>query len=314
MKNTGFPAWTRLAALSVISALAALFAESVLAQSPNTDTYFYTPNGGGVNGALGMCLNTSNKAVPCSAANVAPSPASITDGTNGPVTVKPGSTIATNADKALVVELRPDSPGIIQPGAQPAASSTAVTIGPPLLGSYCMGANTGTMAAGLGAGSPIYSFRYGGANLAIVRKVSTEANDVTTAFVAGAAKFDMIAARSFSASDTGGTAATLTGNNGKLRTSFATTAVSDLRISSTATLTAGTRTLDAQPLSTVEFPVSTAIDAALIPAATVLYQAQVGESPLVLATNEGFVIQATVPGTGTWSASVRVCWDEVSAF
>ncbi len=45
------------------------------AQSPNTDTYFYTPGGGGVNGAVGMCLNTSNppRAVPCSAANVAPS-------------------------------------------------------------------------------------------------------------------------------------------------------------------------------------------------------------------------------------------------
>ncbi len=313
MKSTGFPAAMRRAVSFMMFALAALFAEQVSAQSPNTDTYFYTPNGGGVNGALGMCLNTSNKAVPCSAANVSPSPTSITDGTNGPVTVKPASTPATNADKALVVELRPDSPGIIAPGPQTAANSTSMTIGPPLLGSYCMGANTGLMAAGLAGGSPIYSFRYGGANLAIVRKLSAEANDVSTAFVAGSAKLDVIAARSFSASDTGGTAATLTGNNGKLRTSFATTAVSDLRISSTATLTAGTRTLDAQPLATVEFPVSTAIDAALIPT-TVLYQAQVGESPLVLATNEGFVIQATVPGTGTWSASVRVCWDEVSAF
>jgi len=60
----------RLVAFVLLS-LAALPA---LAQSPNTDTYFYTPGGGGVNGALGMCLNTSNKAVPCSAANVVPSP------------------------------------------------------------------------------------------------------------------------------------------------------------------------------------------------------------------------------------------------
>jgi len=43
----------------------------------NTDTYFYTPGGGGVNGAVGMCLNASNKAVPCSAAGVQPSPTSI---------------------------------------------------------------------------------------------------------------------------------------------------------------------------------------------------------------------------------------------
>jgi hypothetical protein len=237
----------------------------------------------------------------------------------------------TTTNTALVVDLRPDSPGIIalgqttksasvpvaiasdQMGPNTAANSQTVTIGPALLGSYCMGANTGTMAAGLAGGSPVYSFRYGAANLAIVRKVIIEADNITTAFVAGAAKFDMIAARSFTASDTGGTAGTLTGNNGKLRTSFATTGLSDLRISSTATLTAGTRTLDAQPLASVEFAVPTSIDADLLPTTT-LFQSQVGESPLVLVQNEGFVLQATVPGTGTWVFSTRVCWDEVSAF
>lgn len=247
----------------------------------------------------------------------------------GQVAVSTAPVTATNT--ALVVDLRPDSPGIIalgqttksasvpvtiasdQLGANTAANSLPITIGPALLGSYCMGANTGTMAAGLAGGSPVYSFRYGGANLAIVRKVSAEADDITTAFVAGAAKFDLFAARSFSASDTGGTAATLTGNNGKLRTSFATTAISDLRISSTATLTAGTRTLDAQPLASVEFAVATSIDAGLLPTTDLIRQ-NVGESPLVLANNEGFVIQATVPGTGTWVAAVRTCWDEVSAF
>jgi hypothetical protein len=247
----------------------------------------------------------------------------------GVVAVSVAPVTATNT--ALVVDLRPDSPGIIalgqttksasvpvavasdQLGANTAANSMPVTVGPALLGSYCMGASTGTMAAGLAAAAPVYSFRYGGANLAIVRKVSVEADDVTTAFVAGTAKFDLIAARSFSASDTGGTAATLTGNNGKLRTSFATTAVSDLRISSTATLTAGTRTLDAQPLATVSFAISTNIDAVLLPTTDFIRQ-NIGESPVVLANNEGFVIQATVPGTGTWFTSIRTCWDEVSAF
>ena len=44
---------------------------SAMAQTPtNTDTYFYTPGGGGVNGAVGMCLDSTNRAtahaVPCS--------------------------------------------------------------------------------------------------------------------------------------------------------------------------------------------------------------------------------------------------------
>lgn len=245
--------------------------------------------------------------------------------------VAPSVAPVTATNTAVVTSLRPDSPGIIalgqttksasvpvaiasdQIGPSTAANSQPVTVGPAVLGSYCMGANTGTMAAGLAAGAPVYSFRYGAANLAIVRKVIIEADNITTAFVAGAAKFDMIAARTFTASDTGGTAGTLTGNNGKLRTSFATTGLSDLRISSTATLTAGTRTLDAQPLASIEFSVPTSIDADLLPTTT-LFQSQVGESPFILAQNEGFVLQATVPGTGTWVFSARVCWDEVSAF
>lgn len=228
-------------------------------------------------------------------------------------TVNPASTAAVAGNLSVAVQLTPNSPGITPPGPAAAANSIPMTIGPALLGSYCMGANTGTMAAGLAANSPIYSFRYGGANLAIIRKIEVEADDITTAFVAGAAKLDLIAARSFSASDTGGTAATLTGNNGKMRTSFVTTAISDLRISSTATLAAGTRTLDAQPLASVEFAVPTSIDAGLLPT-TPLIRTNVGESPLVLANNEGFVIQATVPGTGTWVLSARTCWDEVTAF
>lgn len=211
------------------------------------------------------------------------------------------------------VALATDSPGIISLGQATFASSIPVSIGPPITGSYSMGASSGTMAAGLAGAAPVFSFRYGGAFLAVVRAIEIEADNVTTAFVAGAGKFDLFAARSFSASDTGGTAGTLTGNNGKLRTSFSTTGVSDFRISSTATLTAGTRTLDAQPLGSIEFNVPTSIDADLLPTVAI-FKAAVGEQPLVLAQNEGFVIQATVPGTGTWVFSVRVRWDEVSSF
>jgi hypothetical protein len=46
----------------------------------NTDTYFFTPGGGGVNGAMAMCLNGTNpataRAVPCSDPSALPSPVS----------------------------------------------------------------------------------------------------------------------------------------------------------------------------------------------------------------------------------------------
>lgn len=73
------------------------------AQSPNTDTYFYTPGGGGVNGTLGMCLNSSNKAVPCNAAGVLAAPVASVGYPAGasPITASAtGTTAATSATLA----------------------------------------------------------------------------------------------------------------------------------------------------------------------------------------------------------------------
>lgn len=221
------------------------------------------------------------------------------------------------ANAAGSVNMQLNGNGLAVPqseGQAPAAGSIPVTIGPAVLGSYCMGLPSGTMAAALSAGSPIFSFRYGGSNLAIVRSVWMSAGDTSTAFTAGIYHFDMFAARSFSASDSGGTGATLTGNNGKLRTSFATTGLSDFRVASTGTLTAGTRTLDSTELASLAGSVPATAGSDIVPPHSILYHAEVGEQPLQLANNEGFVIQATVPATGTWTFTVNVCWDEVSAF
>jgi hypothetical protein len=134
-----------------------------------------------------------------------------------------------------------------------------------------------------------------------------------TAFTAGAGLFNLFAARGFSASDTGGGALTMTTNNAKLRTAFATSGVQDIRCSATATLSAGTRTLDAAPLAAINVPVpATTVSTILVPLRN-LYEARPGDWPLVLAANEGFVIQATVPATGIWNFSCNVEWDEVAA-
>lgn len=179
-------------------------------------------------------------------------------------------------------------------------------------GSYQMSNVSGTMAAALAAGSPIFSFRYTGSGVAVIKKVTISAGDLV-GFAAGFVNFQLFAARSFSASDSGGTAATLTGNNGKLRTSFATTAVGDMRISSTATLTAGTRTLDTMPLGGISISTVTTAGGTVLGAFDIL-TAGASNYPAVFANNEGFVIQATVPATGTWSTTVTVEWDEFAAF
>ena len=177
------------------------------------------------------------------------------------------------------------------------------------LGSYKKAMVSGTMAAALAANSPVFSFRTGATNpWYLIRRVVFSMGDLA-AFTAGFVTINMFVARSFSASDTGGTAGTLTGNNGKMRTTFATTGIADFRIASTATLTAGTRTKDADPFATIATSVPATAGQAIIPM-TNLYSCLQGERPLELAASEGFVIEATVPATGTWQFGVSVEWDE----
>jgi hypothetical protein len=124
-----------------------------------------------------------------------------------------------------------------------------------------------------------------------------------------------MAARAFSASGTGGTAGTLTGNNGKVRTAMATTLMGDLRCATTAALGAGTKTLDTDPIGLFSFTVGTAVSAQY--AGQVLLadcDAAHGQYPIVLAQNEGLAIRATLPATGTWQFGVTVIWSEVDSF
>lgn len=183
-----------------------------------------------------------------------------------------------------------------------------------LLGAYSKSMTSGTIAASLAANSPVFAFRYGGTGIAVIRRVNVSIANTATAFVAGNGSLSMISARAFTASDTGGTAGTLTGNNGKLRTSLATTAVSQIMIANTGTNSAGTRTLDTDPMASIALGFTTTAGSQIL-GNTALYEpSQAGDYPLELANNEGFVIQATVAGTGTWVLQVRVDWEEYSAF
>ena len=50
--------------LALAAALLWLGGANAIAAPPNSDTYFGTPGGGGVNGAMGMCLNYAGQAIP----------------------------------------------------------------------------------------------------------------------------------------------------------------------------------------------------------------------------------------------------------
>lgn len=183
------------------------------------------------------------------------------------------------------------------------------------LGSYKIAKATGTMAAGLAANAPVMSFRWtSSVALAVITKVCLYGLGSLTGFTVGQALFELYMARAFSAVDSGGTALTLTTNNGKLRTSMGTTLLGDFRVSATATLTAGTRTLDAQPIGIYQHSLPNTANFNFAVGELPLFNADADGHPIVLATQEGIVLQATVPATGTWLSGVGVCWSEVTAF
>lgn len=179
-------------------------------------------------------------------------------------------------------------------------------------GCFQLTSKSGSMAAGLAANSPIYSFRWTSATFnAVVRRVRLSAWSLGTGFTAGMATFDMFVSRVWTVADTGGVVDTISSPNGKLRASMGATLLPEIRHSSTATLTAGTRNRDAQPVDSWNIGVGSSLNTAFNPTPMKLFERLIGEHPLVLAQNEGFVIQATVPATGVWAFAITPEWDEV---
>jgi hypothetical protein len=188
-------------------------------------------------------------------------------------------------------------------------------------GAYSLGVVSGVMAAGLGANAEIFQMRWlGTAGLyMLLRSVRISAGPGTTAFAAGPIEFNLTMARSWSADGGAGTAVVFsTANTNKKRTDFPLSAFSDtgVRFSATAALTAGTKTLDTNRAASITSFVSsvatTAASGPFVQPGTILWQRDTDdEYPILFEANEGFVIRATVPATGTWQYSLAVEWSEI---
>ena len=166
-------------------------------------------------------------------------------------------------------------------------------------GGWCsIGAQSGAMTV-IGASAPVFSLRNISTKLILVRRIGVGLM-ATTGFTA-AQKLDvaLFVARSFSASDSGGTAIAFTGSNAKHRTALNTPASLDCRIATTGALTAGTRTLDANALCQQSGYALTTAGAVIAPAPANLFAHDTGDYPLVLAQNEGLVVTLpTAMGAG----------------
>lgn len=187
-------------------------------------------------------------------------------------------------------------------------------------GAYGLGVVSGVMAAGLGANAEIFQMRWVDATrLFLLRSLILSAAPGTTAFAAGPIEFNLTVARSWSADGGSGTAIVFSTNNtNKKRTDFPLSLFSDtgVRQSATAALTAGTKTLDTNRFASISSYVSsvatTAASTPLVNPGTYLWQRNThDEYPLLCEANEGIVVRATVPATGTWQFSINVEWSEI---
>lgn len=190
---------------------------------------------------------------------------------------------------------------------------------PEVLGSYQYGITSGALTV-VAAGALVYSFRFNPAvttNLCMIRRVEINFSTITAFGAAQSLQYSMQIARAFTAVDSGGLSGAFTqANTGKMRTSMPTSqmalAGSNIQIANTGAMTAGTRTLDTQPISFVT-GTSNAVGASLTLAP--IYSHVPGDYPLILGYQEGFIINnvQTMGATGVINLTVNVEWMELSA-
>jgi len=175
------------------------------------------------------------------------------------------------------------------------------------------------------ANGTLFSFRWGSSTLlAVIQHLRLTVQQTGAATATIWPNFQIFQARSFTVSDSVGTALTITGNSFKTRTSMATTAVTDIRVASAAAgLTVGTRTLDGDPI--LSMPAPQLITGIPVAAATTQLTPITQEvdmrgglaHPLVLAQNEGFIVRGPsviFGAAGTANLLVEVAWAEVPSY
>lgn len=191
---------------------------------------------------------------------------------------------------------------------------TAGTIGisGQVTGDFRLAVTTG-LTTGLSANNPIFSFRWGSTtHRCAIRHLRIQAQVITPFTAANELIAEAILARTFTASDTGGTAITLTGNNQSLH-SYSNTAskVTDARVATTGTLTAGTRTLDSQGFLNL-LSAQTLAAAAAAQISTSNDYAPLGRHHLILTQDEGIIVRCPIAlgAGGTVRFGIEIEWSE----
>lgn len=176
---------------------------------------------------------------------------------------------------------------------------------------FQLGVATGVIAAGAAAAAEFIQFRWTGAATQRARIIAVSFSLATdaTAFAAGSVLVELVRATAFSVLGTGGSSPALTTKTAAtLRTAQLPSRGMTAAVAGTAALTAGTKTLDAAALACVLAGVP---NPAVVSNTFLLGDNHAYGTPLVLDNNEGIIIRATVPATGTWRLAATAFWAEI---
>lgn len=203
-----------------------------------------------------------------------------------------------------------------------------------VLGCYTANGRTSTYAA-LAAGSPLVSFRWADpSHIAIVSHVKVQVIATVAATVAGQAEREIVKVTGWTASDTGGSALTPLGSSNKMRSTQPNSLLTDFRVFG-GTITPGTRVQDTNPMASALawLPLNmTGVDigcSGASPTGAVwscvssagyidLINAANGQDfPLVLQTNEGFIVRIgkdAMPTSAVQQTYFTVSWCEANPY
>jgi hypothetical protein len=171
---------------------------------------------------------------------------------------------------------------------------------------------------GAAANSPLLSLRWADSAFVFLLMRASLVYFLTTAYTGAQMNdFDLLRVTGFTAADSGGAAVVPM----KKRNTMGASKVDDLRVCTTAALTAGTRTVDATSYRAVaDGPPNVAIPTATLGVPRqelVLYDAvQQGVHPIALTKNEGLLIRniTAMSAAGVIKAYFNLEWAEVAVF
>jgi len=185
-----------------------------------------------------------------------------------------------------------------------------------VIGAYQWSATSGSIAASTAANSVLFTLKNGGTNILVLKRLSVGLQ-VTTAYTKGSLRLSSYIVRtSFTQGATNGTLVTLTGNNGKKRTSFPTTTAVGY-ICTTTGITGDTATgEDTIPFGITNMDLPASIGNVPVTGLADLCTQLSTEYPIVLAAGEGIRVKndTAFALTGVSNLIVNLEYAEVASY